>query len=398
MKEFLRITVFVYSLFLIISCAKEDAVGGINTGKIDIINTTLNEIQVASMQNIEVKLDLHPRDGFVESDYNKILFSSSDEGIFEVNNNGIITGRKNGKAILVVAASSNDGSENTTQVKGSCVVSVSGQVFVEGIVTEIDKIKIDITKTDHYKIEADAFNVIPKDALIRDVIFISSNPQIATVDNNGLIKAVSGGETVISILSTDGSNIKADIKLTVIAPINTWYLEERRSFVFDYRDGLILHPLNSDGTGYGDKWEYLIDDGDKWRDSFISLTKPGKNGVPDSNDEIFIPIDMQKELKFNQIFFRHRSTNTLSRLRVWAFDVLGSNDGESFIFLENVPIPGAQSDGAANVEATMLLEGTYQYRYIKIRPSLWNTSSGNTMQISDVKIGYDESTDPKFEN
>jgi len=115
--------------------------------------------------------------------------------------------------------------------------------------------------------------------------------------------------------------------------------------------------------------------------------------------DIFIPIDMKEELKFNQIFWRHRSTNTYARLRVWEFRLEGSDDGENFIVLEeNVEIPGATEDGAATVDATVLLDNTYQYRYIKLVPTVWHTSLGNTMQVSDLKIGYDESRDPDFGN
>lgn len=173
-------------------------------------------------------------------------------------------------------------------------------------------------------------------------------------------------------------------------PFQTWYLDERRNFNFEDPDNW---PLNSDGTGYGDDWNYLIDEGDDWEDSFISLSKPGRGNAPSASvGDVYIPIDMRQELTFNRIFLRHRSTQTLASLRIWEFDLMGSDNGITYYPLqEGVEVPGASTNGASTVEATINLADTYTARYIKIVPTGWNTTTSNTMQVSDLRIGYDES-------
>ncbi len=395
--SFVTLVCFLLTMFLLTmySCESSEIIEGVDAGGIFITNSSKNELNVLSNGSLLVEYKITPKENTSVKDYHTVLFNSSDTNIFVVDANGVITGKRNGTARLIITASSDD-----CEVKGSCVVRVTGQVFVEAINLDevVKNISINIFENPEFQIHKEHFSVLPENALIRDVIFASSDPTIASVDQNGLITGISGGTAIISILSTDGSNAKAEITVRILAPINTWYLEERRNFVFDYMPGLIKYPLNSDGTGYGDKWEYLIDEGNNWEASFISLSKPGKASAPGAAiGDVFIPIDMQQKLKFNKIFFRHRSTNTLARLRIWKFDLLGSDDGVNFYTLQDrIEIPGAKVDGTSNIEATIILDKVYTSRYIKIVPTEWDNSSGNTMQVSDLKIGYDESLDPEF--
>lgn len=385
------------SLF-VIGCSENELVKGVDTGEVKITNASNNELSVSSTETLKVEYSIDAREGTSVSEYNQISFSSSDEGVFEVDENGIITGKRNGTGRLIIVARNNSSDSNTYEVKGSCVVRVSGQKFVERIDLESDiaEININVNETTEFQIEEGDFSVFPSNALITDVSFASSNPSVASVDENGTITAISGGVAIISIMSTDGSNVKTEIRVQVLAPINTWYLEERRNFVFDYRSDLIKYPLIADGS-YGNNWNFLIDEGSDWQSSFISFGKPGRAMAPNANiGDIFIPIDMQKELKINQIYFRHRSSNTSARLRVWEFDLLGSDNGVDFYMLEeNVEIPGATVD-SQNIESVVLLDQVHTVRYIKIVPTKWDTSNGNAMQMSDLKVGYDERRDPDF--
>lgn len=392
MKHLSILTLFSL-LFFLFSCDDSQIVEGVDAGAIIVTNSIDNELSVTSGNTVNVEFQISPYENTSLQEYKDVTFSSTDSGIFEVDENGVVSGKKNGTARLVIAASSDD-----HEVRGSCVVRVTGQVFVENIDIDesIKNIRINIYENDKFQISEEDWFVMPQSALIRDVVFASSNPTIATVSQSGLITGVSGGTAIISIISTDGSGVKAEISVTVLAPIFTWYLEERQNFVFEYRSDLIKHPLNPDGV-YGDDWNLLIDEGSGWEASFISMSKPGRGSIPSAViGDVFIPIDMQQELKFNMIFIRHRSQNTLARLRMWGFNLLASDDGVEFYTLEEgIVIPGANVD-SQNLEATILLNDTYTARYIKIVPSDWDRTNGNSMQIADLKIGYDESKDPDF--
>ncbi len=400
MKHLIFFVLIAFSLSFMASCDSSEVMEGVDNGGIFVTNASENELNVKSTETLKVEYKLFPREGTTANNYNQVTFSSSDPSIFEVNSEGVITGMKNGTARLIISASSpaTDGSKEYT-VMGSCVVRVTGQVRVQKIELDpsIEEIRINVNESAEFQIKPSYFTVYPDNALIKDVVFASSNSDIAYVEPNGLIRAVSGGVVTISIMSTDGSNVKAEMTVKVLAPVFTWYLEERRSFEFDYEPGLIKYPLNADGA-YGNDWNLLIDEGSVWQASFISMSKPGRAMAPGATvGDIFIPVDMKQTLKFNQIFLRHRSTNTFARLRIWEFDLLGSDNGTDFYPLEEgIIVPGAKIDGAANVDATILLNNTYTKRYIRIVPVDWDKSAGNTMQVSDLKIGYDESRDPDF--
>lgn len=388
--SFLALTCF---LFIITGCETSEEVKGVDAGAIVVTNSTNNELSVSSGGTMNVEFRISPRENTTLQEYQTVTYTSTNPDIFEVGEEGLITGKRDGTARLIVSAFAGE-----HEVKGSCVVRVSGQIFVETINVDeaLVDLRLNVEEASEFQILEEHYSVLPENALIREVTFASSSPSIASVDQNGLITAISGGATTISILSTDGSNVKAEIPVTVFAPIFTWYLEERRSFVFEYMPGLIQYPLNADGV-WGNDWSYLIDEGSSWEASFINMSKPGRAMAPNAVvGDIFIPIDMQQELTFNMIYFRHRSSNTYARLRVWEFDLLGSDDGVNFYPLqEGIVIPGATVDGGGSVEATLILDNAYTARYIKIVPTDWDRTNGNSMQVSDLKIGYDESLDTR---
>ena len=60
------------------------------------------------------------------------------------------------------------------------------------------------------------YTVLPQNATYTDVTFSSSNPEVATVDENGQIVAVSLGETVITVTSVENPEIYANCTATVV--------------------------------------------------------------------------------------------------------------------------------------------------------------------------------------
>ncbi len=57
--------------------------------------------------------------------------------------------------------------------------------------------------------------VLPEGATDKAIYWISSRPDVATVDNNGNVRALTLGSTVITAYSVDGSDIESDFELTV---------------------------------------------------------------------------------------------------------------------------------------------------------------------------------------
>ena len=56
----------------------------------------------------------------------------------------------------------------------------------------------------------------PYDTSNKKVIWSSSNESVATIDANGLVTAIAVGEAIITVTTTDGSNLSATCKVTVV--------------------------------------------------------------------------------------------------------------------------------------------------------------------------------------
>lgn len=119
-----------------------------------------------------------------------VTWSSSDEGVCTVDEDGTVTANTTGQCIIT--ATSNDNPE----IKAECRVTVTESVA--GITLNYREKTIDIGET--FVLKA---TVLPSDANDRGVTFTSSNPAVATVDANGLVTGVSGGTTIIVVRTND---------------------------------------------------------------------------------------------------------------------------------------------------------------------------------------------------
>ena len=135
-----------------------------------------------------------PEDAFNRT----VTWSSSDPSIATVDENGTVTAIAKGEAIIT--AESADG------VKAECKVTVEKKVAA----IELSESEKTVFVGDTFTITA---TVKPEDAFNRTVTWSSSDPSIATVDENGTVTAIAKGEATITAESADG--VKAECKVTV---------------------------------------------------------------------------------------------------------------------------------------------------------------------------------------
>lgn len=119
-----------------------------------------------------------------------VTWSSSDETICTVDQDGTVTANSTGQCIIT--AVSND--DHT--IYAECRVTVTESVA--GITLNYREKTIDIGET--FVLKA---TVLPSDANDRGVTFTSSNPAVATVNADGLVTGVSGGTTIIVVRTND---------------------------------------------------------------------------------------------------------------------------------------------------------------------------------------------------
>ena len=135
-----------------------------------------------------------PEDAFNRT----VTWSSSDPSIATVDENGTVTAIAKGEAIIT--AESDDG------VKAECKVTVEKKVAA----IELSESEKTVFVGDTFTITA---TVKPEDAFNRTVTWSSSDPSIATVDENGTVTAIAEGEAIITAESADG--VTAECKVTV---------------------------------------------------------------------------------------------------------------------------------------------------------------------------------------
>ena len=136
-----------------------------------------------------------------------LLWTSSDENVATVDENGVVTAIGNGKA--TITATTTDG----TDFSVSCVVTVidPNNIPVTSIV--LDQTDLTMNALDVMQIVA---TVWPNDAANKNIIWTSSDDSVATVDENGVVTAIGKGEAVITATAADGYGAVAACTVTVV--------------------------------------------------------------------------------------------------------------------------------------------------------------------------------------
>ena len=130
-------------------------------------------------------------------------WSSSNESIATVDENGVVTAIAIGEA--TITATTNDG----TNLSASCKITVIQ--LAESIA--LNKTTASLKATETITLNA---TVLPATTTNKSVSWTSSNEAVATVDANGVVTAIALGEAVITATTTDGSDLSATCKVTVI--------------------------------------------------------------------------------------------------------------------------------------------------------------------------------------
>lgn len=111
--------------------------------------------------------------------------------------------------------------------------------------------------------------VRPDDATVKDIVFESSKPDVATVDENGNIKAVGEGETTITVYSKDDPTKKDEITVTVKIPVTDVEVEENE---------FTLNKGDKDEIKVVVKPDYATEKGVTYTSSKPDIVKVDENG------------------------------------------------------------------------------------------------------------------------
>lgn len=145
-------------------------------------------------------------------------WSSSAPDVASVDADGLVTAHKPGTAVITVTT----GDGNFT---ASCTVSV--RIPVTGVELDRDTLKLAVGGTEQL-----TATVLPESATDKSLTWSSSDPDVASVNADGLVTAHMPGEAVITVTSAEGPS--AECLVRVLYPIN----------VPDTYDITVMQPAN----------------------------------------------------------------------------------------------------------------------------------------------------------
>ena len=166
-----------------------------------------------------------------------VSWESSDRSIAEVTQDGLVTAKREGTAVITVTTENGGFSD-------MCYVTVSpATVTVSGV--ELNKSTMTLSVGDTEQLTA---TVYPSNATNKNVSWESSNRNIAEVNQNGLITAISKGNATIIVTTEDGG-YRAECEVAVTVPVTDVSLNKTDiSLVVDATEQLtlIIQPSNAD--------------------------------------------------------------------------------------------------------------------------------------------------------
>ena len=197
-----------------------------------------------------------------EAKNNKVSYISTNPEIITVDDEGYMQAIRSGKSKIIVKSNEN---------------SVSAEIDLEvySKVTDIslDQSKIYLTEKDTFKVNV---FIKPDDANNKNIIYESSNNDIAKVDSFGNITGVNVGETIISVKSEENPNIRKEITVIVVRELEESEIE-------------FINPLKVDGleiSGVNFK-ENTVSEIKQLINTSLELEfKDNKDNLLDENDKL----------------------------------------------------------------------------------------------------------------
>ena len=168
---------------------------------VESISFSQNEFEIEALGKTVL---LNPQIIPLNASDKSIIWESSSPNICHVSETGVVTALDYG--IAIITASTKDGG-----YKAYCKITVEkGTVNVSSII--LDKSELSLTKGKEYALSA---TVLPNDADNKALTWSSTNPTVATVNNLGVISALSEGEATIIAQAADGSGTIATCNVKV---------------------------------------------------------------------------------------------------------------------------------------------------------------------------------------
>ena len=198
------------------------------------------ELTIDIGRNAVVKATVLPKD----TNNKKVVWSSSDESIATVDKQGRI------KALALGDCEITCTSEEIGTVQAKAVVHVQQPV---------KKVTFDPAPAVYNGETAQlTWTIEPENATNPKVTFASSNEKILTVDENGVVTGVAGGEATVTATTTDGSRRQAKIKVKVMQHLTGVHMLRKTAYIDLGQTslaGAVLEPEKAKNVNPNMTWE-----------------------------------------------------------------------------------------------------------------------------------------------
>ena len=169
-----------------------------NDGNIGELTLTINETQKTLRISEQLELIATVKPAKLPSADRAVTWTSSNEDVATVVN-GLVTAVGDGTAVIT-CTSVKEPSKSVT-----CTITVNNGIVAEITLTSPENVSVELGET--AKIEATV--------TIGELTYTSSDENVARVDENGNVTAVSAGTATIRIQATDSEGVFKDVTVTV---------------------------------------------------------------------------------------------------------------------------------------------------------------------------------------
>lgn len=134
-------------------------------------------------------------------------WSSDDSSYVSVDNNGVITAKKTGKAVTITATSVNSGMEATCKVRViDPIVQAQSVKLSQTVLRPVPGERTQLSAT-----------ISPSTATDKSITWESSNPAVASVSTTGVVEAVAPGDAVITARTANGLYDTCHVKVVQLS-------------------------------------------------------------------------------------------------------------------------------------------------------------------------------------
>ncbi len=197
----------------------------------------------------------------------RVTWRSADESIASVNDKGIVTANAIGTTTIIVT------SVYDPSITAECKVIVGDESDISAVTKiTVDPTELSLIEGDTYKLTA---TVTPTTATDKSVTWKSSDRAVATVDENGVVTAVSEGTATIYVSSSNGLTVECKVTVAKkIVPVTGISLSNTELLMrLGYTSELIAIVRPDDAT----------DKRVTWRSEDESIASVDQNGIVTAN-------------------------------------------------------------------------------------------------------------------